>query len=258
MIVIPMAGLSRRFAEAGYPRPKYMLDLHGRPVFDYAISSFRGRFGAEPFLFVLRDVQGTADFVAARLAALGISGAHIVSLDAPTQGQAQTVAMGLARCEVASDAPLTIFNIDSFRPGFHMTPGERAADGYLEVFHGEGDAWSFVAPADPTAPAGRAERVVEKDRISDLCCTGLYYFRTRAGFAAAYEAEQRAPSQQLSEHYVAPIYNQLLANGRTVLYRLIASDEVVFCGVPSEYERLLASPHIAARALNAASASPTP
>ena len=34
MIVFPMAGLSRRFSEAGYDQPKYMLPLEGGPCFD--------------------------------------------------------------------------------------------------------------------------------------------------------------------------------------------------------------------------------
>ena len=40
MIVIPMAGLSQPFTRAGYDRPKYMLEAHGRTLFDQAVLSF--------------------------------------------------------------------------------------------------------------------------------------------------------------------------------------------------------------------------
>ena len=53
-----MAGLSRRFTEAGFDRPKYMLRAHGRSVFAHAVGSFAAHFGTLPFLFILRDVQG--------------------------------------------------------------------------------------------------------------------------------------------------------------------------------------------------------
>ena len=34
MFVIPMAGESRRFRDAGFSDPKFRLDAHGAPVFD--------------------------------------------------------------------------------------------------------------------------------------------------------------------------------------------------------------------------------
>ena len=36
-----MAGLSSRFAKAGYKVPKYMLDIDGNSVFYHAVSSFK-------------------------------------------------------------------------------------------------------------------------------------------------------------------------------------------------------------------------
>lgn len=241
MIVLPMAGLSSRFFREGYREPKYKLELDGLPVFDYALRSFAGRFGAENFLIVLRREYDTEAFVAARLAANDVK-ASLVVLEAETRGQAETVALGLEAARVAQTESLTIFNIDSFRPGFSMTPHEYAADGYLETFDGAGDSWSFVKPASTGDMAGHALRVVEKERISDLCCTGLYYFKSRALFQEAYAREQADPSQPLQEHYIAPIYNQMISDGKTVLYRTIPADDVIFCGVPAEYRALVADP----------------
>lgn len=41
IIIFPMAGLSSRFAKAGYDKPKYMLDLKGNSVFFHAVNSFK-------------------------------------------------------------------------------------------------------------------------------------------------------------------------------------------------------------------------
>lgn len=86
MIVIPMAGLSRRFTEAGYALPKYMLPAHGRSLFAHAVSSFAAYFESLPFMFILRDVAGTRDFVVDECRRLGIRDARIATLDAPTRG----------------------------------------------------------------------------------------------------------------------------------------------------------------------------
>ena len=237
MIVIPMAGQSRRFAEAGYALPKYMLPLHGRSVFAHAVGSFAGRIGSEPFLFIARDVAGTGEFIAAECRTLGIADARVALLDAPTAGQAVTVALGLRRADVADAAPLTIFNIDTFRPGFRY-PALPRSDGYLEVFRGGGASWSYVRPAPGAEPL--ALETAEKRPISDLCCTGLYHFARAADFHAALDAERQAPSAP--ELYVAPLYNHLIRRGARIHWHLIAAEEVVFCGVPGEYAALLASP----------------
>ena len=158
MIVIPMAGMSRRFTEAGYALPKYMLEAHGRTLFAHSVASFAAYFATHPFLFICRDVAGTPGFVAAECARLGIRDHRCVVLDAPTSGQAETVALGLQRGAVPAAAPVTIFNIDTFRPGFRFPAGfdVAAVDGYLEVFRGSGANWSYVRPAAPGS-----DRVVE-------------------------------------------------------------------------------------------------
>lgn len=243
MIVFPMAGLSRRFAEAGYALPKYMLPAHGRSLFAHAVGGFAAYFASHPFLFIARDVAGTADFVRAECAALGIAAPRLVLLERPTAGQAETVALGLDAAGVGAAEPVTIFNIDTFRPRFRFPTGFAlaAVDGYLEVFRGSGANWSYVRPAAPGSD--RVAETTEKVPISDLCCTGLYHFRTAALYRAAYGAFAggAAAALGLKELYVAPMYNLLLREGRDIRWHLVGADEVVFCGVPAEYAAFLAA-----------------
>ena len=233
MIVIPMAGRSQRFRDAGYARPKYELELHGRSVFAHAVGSFAASFATTPVLFIA--AADAASFVRREARALGVAEFEVASLAAPTAGQAETVELGLDA--TGWTGALTIFNIDTFRPGFAF-PGEplASADGWLEVFRGEGANWSYVRPA-PEGPW--ALETAEKRPISDLCCTGLYHFARAADFRAALEAERAAP--QAAELYVAPLYNHLIAGGARIGWRLVAPQDVVFCGVPAEYEALKAT-----------------
>jgi hypothetical protein len=232
MIVIPMAGRSQRFYDAGYDRPKFELELKGRSVFAHAVESFRTAFATTPFLFIA--AAGAAPFVRREARALGIADFEVVSLSAPTAGQAETVELGLEA--VGWAGALTIFNIDTFRPGFTFpaAPLDRA-DGWLEVFRGAGANWSYVRPAP--GPEPWALETAEKRPISDLCCTGLYHFARTADFRAALAAERASP--QAAELYVAPLYNHLIARGLRIGWRLIAAQEVVFCGTPAEYLSLL-------------------
>ena len=243
MIVFPMAGMSRRFTEAGHAVPKYMLEAHGRTLFGHAVGGFHRFFASTPFLFILRDVQGTADFVRAEAARLGIADARLAVLDAPTAGQAETVALGLRRAAAPGDGACTIFNIDTFRWDFAHPAGLDLArvDGYLEVFRGEGANWSYVKPVPGT---DRVAETTEKVPVSDLCCTGLYHFRTAGLFLDAYGAFAggEAAAMGLKELYVAPMYNRLIAQGRDIRWALVEPRQVTFCGVPAEYDAFLAGP----------------
>lgn len=247
MFVIPMAGESRRFKEAGFLEPKYRLAAHGAPVFDHAVRSFAAYFASDAFLFVLRGAEAEA-FVRERCAALGIADATVVRLGHPTAGQAETVLLGLDLAGVGDDESIVIFNIDTFRPAYRKPPqvADAGCDGYLEVFKGSGEGWSFVAP-DPHR-AGAVAEVAEKKAISDLCCTGLYHFRRAGDFRWAYRNPVAPKSEaERRERYVAPLYNPLIACGFAIGLQMIDPSEVIFCGTPEEYARVLDSDEIGRR-----------
>ena len=240
MILFPMAGLSQRFAKAGYTLPKYMLDIGGRSVFAHVVGGFDTYFKTQPFVFICRDVADTPAFVAAECAKLGIVDPRIIVLNQTTRGQAETVALGLQKTTFDLREPLTIFNIDTLRPNFRFPDADVMieSDGYLEVFRGEGDGWSFARTV--SAEDFTVVETAEKKRISDLCSTGLYHFAYAQDFLDAFELETQKPPDQWAkqELYIAPLYNTLIAKGRRIVAVEIPAGALIPCGVPDEYEAL--------------------
>lgn len=245
MIVFPMAGLSSRFTKAGYNKPKYMLPVGDGSMFSAAVKSFSALFETDEVLFVCRDVANTQEFIETELARMRPrpSKSRIVVLDGPTSGQAETVYKGLQHAQVADDTPLTIFNIDSIRHRFShpVLFDVMKVDGYLEVFRGAGDHWSFVRPAGGDTTEGAVVEVAEKQRISNLCSTGLYYFRRADMFCSLYEEtlSQDPATLQGGERYVAPLYNSAIRKGWDIRYSSVDSADIDFTGTPDEYEAYL-------------------
>lgn len=237
MIVIPMAGLSSRFFKAGFTEPKYMLLAQDMPLFDHAILSFKAYFEQLPFLFIVRDIYHTSEFVKQRCQYLGIKDFTIVELTEPTRGQAETVFLGVK--DVADETPITIFNIDTFRPNFYFPEVVNHCDGYLEVFRGEGSNWSYAKPE--SSASNKVIETAEKNPISDLCSTGLYYFKQAGDFKKAFITEAKKPQSQWQQQelYIAPLYNQLIQSGKDIRYFLIEREQVIFCGTPDEYYTFL-------------------
>ena len=237
-----MAGLSSRFKKAGYDLPKYMLSAHGKTLFDHSVESFKNLFKTEHFLFIALDVFNTKDFIESSCIQLGISSYSIVILEAPTRGQAETVYLGLRSLpDKIQDQPITIFNIDTFRPNFTypLDFDLTAIDGYLETFVGSGKNWSNVVPVE--LGSNRVALTAEKEELSEFCCTGLYYWASANKFMSLFESLKEKPADSLSggEYYIAPIYNELIETGADVRFSIVAATDVIFCGIPSEYDSFL-------------------
>ena len=94
----------------------------------------------------------------------------------------------------------------------------------------------FVVPG----PDHSAIRVTEKERVSDFCSTGLYFFRRALDFDQAFEQtlDMDLSKLQGGERYVAPLYNALIAKNMSVKYHLVVSEGVTFCGTPDEYDAI--------------------
>ncbi|WP_026879237.1 glycosyltransferase family 2 protein [Ignatzschineria larvae DSM 13226] len=234
MIVIPMAGLSSRFFRAGYTLPKYQLPLGNETVFTWAVRSFARYFTADCFVFIYRDIYDTKAFIEAEVLRLGIQDYRLVALSEETLGQADTVYRGI---QGLADEPLFIFNIDSKLENFEKPSWYLECDGYLEVFKGEGDHWSFAVPGE----SNRVIRTTEKERVSELCSNGLYYFRSSQQFNELVESAIQDQDLVNNELYIAPLYNRMIANGTDIRYQLVGLDQINFCGVPAEYEAMCAS-----------------
>ena len=237
-----MAGLSSRFKVAGYKVPKYMLRAHGKSLFQYSVESFKKYYSTEKFLFIALNTFDTRKFIESECKALGIKSYQVVVLDEATKGQAETVYLGVKTAGIAIYEPLLIFNIDTFRPGF-CWPKEfdiNVVDGYLETFIGSGKNWSNVLPDDQLQQT--VKLTAEKQEISKYCCTGLYYWRFCNDFCRIFEIYQKTDVSRLDagEYYIAPMYNMLISEGKDVRYSVVGSENVTFCGIPSEYEEFKA------------------
>lgn len=232
MIVIPMLGKSSRFFSAGYPIPKYQLPLGNETVFAKSVRSFESYFQKVPFLFLVRSDFDAISFVSQEARRIGLKDFRIIEFAIETRGQAESVEMGVR--DYANDVPLLIFNIDTIRHEFKMPELSLVGDGFLEVFEAAGDGWSFIEP-------GRENRVIrttEKQRISNLCSNGLYYFSKIGLYRDAYQQSLSSGITVNGEIYIAPLYNFLIKQGYDIRFDVVGSHQISHCGIPDDYENL--------------------
>lgn len=230
-IVIPMAGRGSRFADAGWKSPKPLIDVMGKPMYAWATDGLPLE-RAEQLIFIcleehLHDLQFERD-IRSRYEQYS---PVIIELGEVTSGQLCTVLK--AREQIDGDAPLLIFNADTYCPTTLATALDRwqeRADGILDVFAADGDRWSFVRMDE----VGRVVETAEKRRISSWATTGLYYFKNGGEFVKQADQMIADDDRVNGEFYVAPLYNRMIAAGMDIRANVVP--EVWVLGTPEDLQ----------------------
>jgi dTDP-glucose pyrophosphorylase len=231
-IVITMAGLGSRFRKAGYTVPKYMIEAHGKTLFEWSMESLSGfELKNNKCIFIVRKEDDASDFIRTTCQKMGISDVRVIEIDALTDGQA-TTAM-LAAAEWNPQDSLLIYNIDTYVEAGQMKASQITGDGFIPCFHADGEHWSF-AKLDEN---GKVVEVREKSRISDNCTLGAYYFKSCGLYEQLYR-EYYSGDEKLEkgEKYVAPLYNYLISKGGDVRISIVDYEKVHVLGTPEELD----------------------
>lgn len=239
VFVFPMLGLSKRFIDAGFVLPKYMLYVGSQSLFNLAVSSFQKYFLDSKFIFLTRTLYDTPFFVEQECKQLKVKNYFIKTFESSTKGQAETVYLGLNCSNLNLNDEIFIFNIDSFYTDFRIYENYKKCDGYLDVFEGDGEHWSFAELISDDSDI--VKKTAEKRRISKFCSSGLYYFSNFELFNIAYEQTYINTIPNYNEQYIAPMYNHLIKNGYLICANKIQHRAIFFSGIPSEYFSLLNS-----------------
>lgn len=237
-IVITMGGLGLRFRKAGYNVPKYMIEAKGKTLFEWSLLSLEGyKNRAKKYIFIALkdDDNNVEEFIKEKCHSLKIDNFEVIILDHLTDGQATTAMKAEKYWD--SDDGLLIYNIDTYVEPYEMNACELKGDGFIPCFTAEGDHWSFVRLDN----LGHVVEIKEKQRISDHCTLGAYYFRTCALYKQIYQ-EYYVNSENISrkEKYVAPLYDYLLSKGGKIYISDVSADKVHVLGTPEELEAFLA------------------
>jgi NDP-sugar pyrophosphorylase family protein len=217
-----MAGLYKRFRDAGYTTPKYLLPVAGGTVLGAVV---QGLCSPGPVILVAnRRDEGHAGAIRD-----AVPGARLIFVG-DTSGQAETAALGAA--EADPDAPIWFHNVDTIVRGRDLVALGRALerqDGHIDVFPSRSPAYSYVV-----TEGDRVTRIAEKEVVSQKATTGLYGFQSAQRYLAA---AARTTRRSQGEFYVSDVYATMLSEGADVRAPWPPDGaETIVLGTPAEYE----------------------
>jgi NDP-sugar pyrophosphorylase family protein len=209
-IVMPMAGRGKRFADAGFATPKPLIPIHGRPMTEVVMANLRPSRPHRFIFLILREHAESFGFDR-HLREWG-GDCEICFVDQVTEGAACTVL--LAREWIDTDSPLMIANCDQWvdiNIDDYLAVGDADdVDGVIMTMWADHPKWSYVRFDE----AGHISEVVEKQVVSNEATVGIYNFRHGKDFVRAADRMIERELRVNGEYYVAPAYNQLLAEGQ--------------------------------------------
>lgn len=205
--IICAAGQGTRTAEISKTIPKPLLRLKGKSLLKRSIESLPIEKSDQ--LLVLHSSSMTVRALEQELSEwknrCEVKTQVITEL---TRGQLETAWLGLG--QVPDQNSVAVFNSDTFFscPTLLQDMKSKKWDGLIPCGREEGTAWSFCEVENTSENPALVTQVAEKERISEWCSVGFYWFSTKELFAkyAAVEMNLRAAR----EIYVAPMYNLLL------------------------------------------------
>lgn len=221
-ILIPMAGSGQRFADAGYEKPKPLIDVLGKPMIQCVVENLGGPSAGE-YVYVVQQEHCKKYKLDAYLQTL-TPNCSIWYVHEPTAGAACTALV--ARADIDTPEPLLIANCDqlveyarAFDPQPFQKSRDYCANGVIYTFGSRNPKWSYVAVDDH----GQVWGVAEKQVISERATCGIYWWKHGADFVRSAEQMISRNIRVNNEFYIAPAFNEFI---RTALFPDVVEENV--------------------------------
>ena len=237
-IVIPMAGHGRRFKDAGISKPKFMIEVKNKTLFELSLDSLPLEISRKIIFICLEEHEKEfnvgkfiKDIMNQKYSNLSY---ELVYLEKTTRGQVETVLH--AKQLIDSESTLIIYNIDTYFTSTRLkskilTLKNQNIDGILGCFTSDDENLSFVELNDK----GLVKRVREKEKISSLASTGLYIFSSGKQFIETAETMIKNDIKVRDEFFVSELYNILLKLGKK--FEIDVAEEFIPFGTPDDIKK---------------------
>ncbi len=235
-IIIPLAGPSELFSNAGYYYPKPLIEINGRIMIEHVLQNPSAIEEEHQFIFIIRE-EDSNKFHIDNVLKLLAPNSEIIKLKKATKGGLCSALMAVDKI-AATDSVLIlngdqILDIDFNEVGRYWK--EKQVDAGLITFKSVHPRWSYARIEHE-----EVVQTAEKNPISNHAISGYYYFEKAADFfAAAYESIKN-DVQLDGIFFISPVINQYVLLNKKVkaftieagLYHSFYSPQMVI-----EYER---------------------
>lgn len=230
-VVIPMAGLGSRFADAGYSFPKPLIDVNNKPMIQSVVDSL----GIVANYIYIVQQEHYDKYNLQEILERITPNCRIIKIDGLTEGAAVTVLK--AKSFIDNDSQLILANSDQIidwdSRDFMYQMHTKNLDAGIVTFESSHPKWSY-ARVDEN---GLVNEVAEKRPISNLATVGVYYWKKGSDFVKYAEQMIAANKRVNNEFYVCPVFNEAISDKKRI--ETFDVNKMYGIGTPEDLERYL-------------------
>ena len=227
-VVLPIAGLGKRFVDGGYETPKPLIQIGDKTILEKSLESLE--FSNCNLIFVVRQEHVEQFQIDKFILEKFGKNCEVIIIDYLTEGALCTCL--LAEQYINKPEPLIIFTPDCyFEPMFFPDSVSEELDGMVVVFESESPAHSYVRLDGD----GLVTAAAEKEVISEYAVGGLYFWKSGERFVNLSKQMIAANDRVKNEFYICPVFNYLIEEGGKV--GIDKNTKHVILGTPKDLEQ---------------------
>ena len=212
-----MAGAGSRFQQAGYSKPKPLIEINNKPMIQCVIDSLKLEGN---YIFIVQK-EHQVKYNINSLDDLKPN-CKIIELDKITEGAACTTL--LAKKLINNNNPLIIANSDQYIEWDSIKSmynfNSKKIDGSILTFEAIHPKWSY-AKVDKN---NLVTEVAEKKVISKNATVGVYYWKKGSDYVKYADQMIKKNIRVNNEFYVCPVFNEAILDKKKIII-----DEDVKC-----------------------------
>lgn len=208
-IIIPLGGIGKRYSEHGYLQPKPLIKIFGKPILFWLIDSLKLEENDKIYVFYNPQLKNQN---IERQIYHNYPNISCFQLPYMTEGAAQTLYEGIRRIEYSrKDLPVICIDGDNFFTidilNIYRNSETKRGIFYFKDIQSN-PIYSYIVLDDNNL----IRNIVEKDKISNNACCGVYCFKNKDELHYYSENIIRNNERQKNEFYTSTLFLKMIEN----------------------------------------------
>lgn len=237
-IIVPMSGIGNRFIEAGYPMPKPLIEVEGKPIIEHVVHLFPNE---SKFTFICNSKHLNETNMRAILKRI-CPNATIVEIPNHKKGPVFAVSQIFNLIEEEEEVIVNYCDFNTYWDyhDFLTHTRNRGADGAIPSYKGfhphmlGSTNYAFIKDEKQWMIKIKEKEPFTNNRMQEYASNGTYYFK-KGALVKKYFQELLLSDQNINgEFYVSLVYNLLVRDGFKVsIYEI---QHMLQWGTPNDLE----------------------
>jgi dTDP-glucose pyrophosphorylase len=220
-IIIPLAGSSEIFHKAGFPYPKPLIEMKGKPMIEWVIEKTNSITIPNQVVFVIKDEDATKYHLDNTLKLLSPN-CEIIKIKNTTKGGLCSVLMTIDKID--NDDSILILNSDQIIEKDLLEINShwlnKKSDVGVVTFKSVHPRWSYVF-----TDGENVIQTAEKNPISNMAIAGYYYFHSaKLFFECAFQTILN-DVQSDGMFFISPVINEFILRNKKVNFYQIENKD---------------------------------